>query len=392
MQTAATLSRELPLKTRERVVLYSARGRIRALRDFVEQYSSLLNEIERRVLSERQRDLAGSPPSALRGPVTRSERLHDGGSTMSAVRRGARSAYIPALGVKLKGCRPEPTTFPAWDVDHEDRIRVKRIPFGVLSPESVMREVLGFCYVRHLGLQPTSIPVAVLEYSDVPTDGRFALVSRQIHDQRVETRLRCRGLTLHGLLRLHAARDESSALGGEAHLAGIDTPRYVDAKTDWLAAMNLGGAFRGILNSNLGNDVVKDQAFVGLCDFDTFTIRPMPAAGDGSALCRFVRQAILELIKTSLPFIDFVDLGARAATDAGVVLAKYYRSHSSVYCAYLPKLVAGLDRLGWRRSLVEDEVEAAFAMPAAGELLKELIPNSLTFQEFRADSWYVAHG
>jgi len=392
MQTVATIPQELPLKTRERVVLYPARGRVHALRDFVDARIGMLHDVEQALIAERFDDLAASAPRELSMPLVRTQRLHTGAPATSAIRRGTRSAFIPSLELKLKGCRPEPAAFPAWELDEQYRIRVVQIPFGVLRAESVMREVLGYCCVRRLGLTVTSVPVAVMEYADVPTDARFALVSRLVHDHRIESRLDCGGLTLHALLRLHASPRASELLGREAGLTGMDRRRYAEAKTDWLIALNAAGGFRGILNSNLGNDVVEGADLAGLCDFDTFAVHAVPDRSDTDGIRRFVHLAVLELIKTSLPFVDFMDVSHLAREDACATLACYYRAHSSICRAYEPKLLRTAASLGWDGDLVQSEMDAAYRTQAAGELLKELIPNSMAFQEFRSDSWYVAHG
>jgi hypothetical protein len=389
--TTAALTINGPLKTAEHVPLFRARGRVHSVRAFALAHLNRLSAHERSFIRPRVDALARHPPHNLRAPLTRSERLHDGTPGLIGVRQGARSAFIPGRGFKLKGCRPEPTTFPAWEIDDSCRVNITHIPFGALRLESVMREILGYCFLLAQGMTPTSVPLAVMEYADVGSDGRFALVSRVLHDTRVESRLSCRGLTVHSLLRLYRAGRGTPALGGEVDLAGMDRARYVEAKSDLLLSLNRGGGFRGILNSNIGNDVVAGATLAGLCDFDTFVAWPVPAAGDSRAIRRFVVQATLELLKTSLPFVDFLEL-PESREDAQRALARYYTSNSSVYHAYVGKLLGWASTIGWDRALVEEQIAAALSTAAAWELLKELVPNTLTFGEFTLQSWYVAHG
>jgi hypothetical protein len=390
--TTATLTIDEPLRTDAQVALYRARGSVEPARQFALAHAALLCGGERALIERHVQTLAGEPPSGLGAPLTRTERLRDATPPIAGARMGARSAFIPDLALKLKGCRPEPTTFPCWEIDDEYQVRIAQLPFGTLRAESVMREILGYCFLLDHGISPMSVPVAVMEYAEVESDGRFALVSSLNSDTRAETRLSCRGMTVHTLLRLHRSPRRGDALGGEVDLIGIDRARYVEAKSDLLMALNRGGGFRGILNSNIGNDVVDDANLVGLCDFDTFVVRPVPAAGDTRGIASFVGHAVLELLKTSLPFVDFLDLSGMTPEEAHRELILYYVSNSSLYRAYVKKLIRWTSTLGWDRGFVEHQIEAALSTPAACELLKELVPNSLTFSEFKLQSWYVAHG
>lgn len=371
------------------VFLYSAPGRILGVPEFVEQEGALLSTDERRLVAAHLSGLTGGPEIPP-GPLVRNRYRSDGRAEYVAEAAGGRSARLAGLDVKIKGCRPADGTFPSWSLGPGFELHRETIPFGTLGAEGVLREVLGACFLAEHGLPRAARPFAVYAYEG-PEEPRFALVSHCRGDERVEARFDCGGLTLHQLIRLKRSCDHDGLIGQEVCLRGIDRDRYTARKAELLAAMHFGGGFRGLLNSNVGNDVVAGDELRTLCDFDTFEVRVVPVADDGAGVREFVARAILELLKSSLPFVDIVD-GVDA--DAGTSrdrLAAHYRDASSVYRRYRAQLDARSAALGWPTDGVEQAVNDAFSLDIAGVLLEELIPNSATPTSFSLQTPYVPH-
>jgi hypothetical protein len=375
-------SRAVPtLQVGPRLELYPVRGDVHCVRSFAEAHASVLADHERRFLAAN-RDCLAAPTVELSTPLARSGLPPIDGPRLPALRRGARSAYISSLGLKLKGCRPEPSSFPSWSVDDGRRPVVTTIPFGVLQAEGVMRELLGSCFAACHGLSLATVPIAVFEYADAHGDGRFCLVSSGDDAQRAEARIDCDGLTLHDVVRLHRV---GRLRGREARLRGIDATVFIARKADALARLHVAGGRRGVLNSNIGNDVLAGDAFAGLCDFDTFRLQLVPDGASDSALADFVFTALIEVLKSSLPFIDFCADG----TPSG--LAHYYRTRSSLYRAYRDRFACAAAARRWNAASVERHARNTLESSIATELIRELVPNAETMSQFTLDGWYVPH-
>lgn len=375
---------DAPRLTSEReVALHPVEGRLHAIAAFVDEHCGLLSAWEQRVLADAHQALDRELPAGLEAPLVRGHCRGRGARAAQAM--GARSAYLLDCGLKLKGCRPEAGTFPSWTLDEQRRVRVTEVPFGVLCADHVVREALAYCFQLTIGVAPTSVPVAVIEYSAIDGPGRFCLVSRGACSERLEARIDCGGMTLHRLLRLHASRARGRFLGREVGLAGMDAAQYARDKAAALSRMHFAGGFRGILNSNIGNDVVDGARLIGLCDFDTFTVTPLPSAESAEAVSAFVFKAFIETIKSSLPFIDYLPGAARAA------LAPYYRRRSTIYRAYLARFLEEAAARRWDLAQLARDLDEVFASEVAVMLIEELVPNAVTIREFTCDSWYVPH-
>ncbi len=391
MQTRIASLDEIELLEAPDVTLYSTAGRVLSAREFARHHLGTLAPHERSLVADHLDALPAPRPLPLARPVVRTAALADGGEELPARRSGARSALMPERGLKLKGCRPEPAEFPEWTLDDDFRLQVRRIPFGVLTAEGVARELLAHSFLVAHGLPRATTPVAVLEYGEGGAVG-FALVSELASDERLESLLDCGGITLHRLLRLARAGDRLGLLGREVALSGIELGDYVARKAEMLVELNFHGGFRGVLNSNIGNDMIADGELVALCDFDDFFIRPRPQPGDERNLRRFVLQAFLELLKSSLPIVDYLPLDGASASEAHRALAACYRAESSLYRAYRDRFLERAGSLGWNLERVAGMIDEAFALEVAFELLQELVPNSLTLSRFTLKSVYVPHG
>lgn len=371
----------------EDLLLHPAAGRVWPSRDFARRHLDLLAPAEAEVVDACAAAL-GDEDGGFERPLVRTARLAAGGPAVPAKRGGARSAYLPERQVKVKACRPEPASFPQWELDDGFALSVREIPFGVLTAEGAMREILAWCFERRQEMPSAGRPLAVFEYGEHGEAG-YALASLVPGDERVERFIDDGGATVHDLVRLaRRGRLAPRQIG----LAGLDEEAYVEAKADLLARLNFGGGFRGVLNSNVGNDVVRDGRLAALCDYDTFHLLPVPEAGDRDGARRFTMRAAIELLKSSLPIVDWVD-----QPDDGPggplhrALAERYRAASRVFAAYRRRFDEGAAARGWDRAMVAAAFDEALLLPIAFELLQELVPNPTTARAIKVDSHYVPH-
>jgi hypothetical protein len=389
MQSSINSLRDPTLQVEENITLYSAPGSVASVADFAEENLHLLNSVEQSVVRSQLHALVRRDGCRLEVPLSRSPAISTGELEVKARRHGARSALLPGGLLKLKGCRPEPGTFPDWYCNEFFQLKVRKLPFGIMTAEAVMREILGYLFFRLHGLPVSAIPNTVVTYSCPNHLGTCALLFTITSDQRIESFLDARGMTLHRLIRLNRFRRRSDELGREIGLSGIDRAHYVDRKVRQLVKCNLLGGFRGILNSNIGNDVVCRNVFVSLCDFDSFFLIPVPQVGDSDGIRRIVFNSMFELIKTSLPIIDFI--AESDANDLRISLMKCYQATSTVYREYVRYLLKYTEYMGWVGSYIRRLIQEAMETDLAFELLQELIPNFHTLRTFTLDSWYVPH-
>lgn len=377
------------LREPEELLLYSAEGRVRSPREFAREHLTLLAPAEATLVAEGLEALVAEPAEFDR-PLLRTARYADGERQVPARRGGARSAYLLARSeIKIKGCRPEAATFPHWDLDDRFELHVGTIPFGVMTAEGVMRELLAHCFEHHHGLPRAGRPLAVFEYVSVE-DGPlgFALVSQVPGDARLERFIDCDGLTLHDLIR---RKRRGLPVGGEVKLRDLDRRALVERKAALLAAYNFGGGFRGLLNSNIGNDVIRDGRLHSICDFDTFRRVSVPAAADRRGIWLFTIHTFIELLKSSLPFVDYLDFDGVARERIHAELADHYRGNGSLFQAYELRFRRCAKDRGWPPDLVSEAINEALATPIAFELLQELIPNSHTARQVKLTSHYTPH-
>jgi hypothetical protein len=309
MQTITTGIGNLRLREDEHLRLYSTEGTVTRVADFARTHVGLLAPWEQAYLCEGADRLEKIEGSGLDRAYVRTEKLADGWQQMEALRCGSRSALLPGRSLKIKACRPEQATFPEWKINGDFRLEVAEIPFGVLSVEGALREILAYCFIDHHGLPITSTPLDVMEFRSLGRTLGYGLVSRCEVNGRVEACIDARGMTLHRLLRLAKTPQRDKYLGTEVSLTGMNREDYMDSKARILVQLHSYGGFRGVLNSNLGNDLVQGDTFAGLCDFDTFQIVNPPVAGASAEIRHFVTRAVLEVIKSSLPIVDYLDLG-----------------------------------------------------------------------------------
>ncbi|MBI2549497.1 hypothetical protein HYW21_09215 [Candidatus Woesearchaeota archaeon] len=388
-------SGNINLKEEKELTLYSIDGEVIPITTFLKNHLDLLTDVERAFVEtvEKQLFYFEEETFLIDLPLARTKKYFNGKKTVSALRGGIRSAYVKGTFLKLKGCRPEGITFPHWRVDNNFNLVIEQIPFGVLSKRAVIGEILGFLFMRQLGINPSSKPVSVFHYKPTGKDLGYALVQKLVNatgdnsrnDTRIESFVDYSGYTVHDLVRLTRKGLE----GRETDLISMDKDLYIHTKVTLLMVFNFHGGFRGILNSNIGNDVVQNEKLSSLGDFDTFTLRKIPETHE--EIRHFTIDAFLELIKTSLPFVDYIDGKGKSKAEMHTMLAAYYRKNSSLYGAYRKAFMHEIKKKDWDEAFVDRCIEEAFQTSLSFELLQELIPNSYTFKSYHYDSLYVPH-
>lgn len=392
-----------------RATLVSGPGQVRSARDFARARTDGLRPEERQFLVERLELLSDELPPPLRAPWrlasaaspepgepqvrTEGRGLAPAGAGPESPPRftvdGARSAYLPEHGIQLKACRPvdDPRLgFIGEDVDVETGGLVfSRLPFGVLRAEGALRELLAWVFLHDAGLEALRRPLAVIDYGDE----RFGLALEAPPHPRVESMLAYPRGSLDDLLAAALVRrrfGEAAPGEGEVELVGVERPRYVEAKARALARWHLAGGFRGILNSNIGNEVWLGDDRVALTDLDTFQLLPPPLSGDVAGLSAFVLRALLEAVRSSLPIA--------ALALEGEPSGPLYLRFSSGFAAYRAALRVGLSGLGFGDGALQDAEARALATEAFEELAADQVVSwrHLTRSYAPAESLYVPHG
>lgn len=368
--------------------LKKTNGEVRSVKTFCERHLELLSKIEQSIVCEYLDSLTVSQ-HLFNDPVVLQygQALEKDG--IKARPSGARSALIDSLNLKIKGCAPENGKFPDWILNNDYTITVNELPYGVLTKESVMREILGFCFMKKHGFPYANTPVEVFAYRMNGQNEVYALVS-SIHntDNRLEQYLDYGEYTLYDLIRLEKSNKLKRS---EIPLKCIDKSLYLKRKGDLLASINFKGGFRGILNSNIGNDVIQKDYFFGICDFDSFKLI-VPEEDNQTSIKDFVVQSFLELIKTSLPFIDYLDLNNRTLEAAHHELVSYYKLNSGLFQVYFNKFLDLAGLKNWSIESVKSFIDDALLSKAGHVLLNSIIPNSYAAANFDAETLkYIPH-
>ena len=173
----------------------------------------------------------------------------------------------------------------------------------------------------------------------------------------------------------------NAPLGAELNVRSINLWWYVEEKSRFLAAMHFHGGLRGILNSNIGNDVFfRDQGGnprFYLCDFDTFRLVRVPEKPREGFLKAFALQCIVEVIKGSFSILEYVNLPADcSSTQRAEILGSVYFPKSSLWRSYQRRFFAIARRLGWDQASVGAAFEQAKTIEPVADLLSGCVLNS----------------
>jgi hypothetical protein len=359
-------------------------GRVWSPREFATTHLDCLRPHEKAFFRDQLMSLSDVVPQGMDVPQVRSAGIPQIGEYRRVLRSGARSAYDPVSKVQFKGCRPIATAaFPSWEVGDDFELHIKTIPFGVLTDENVMRELMAFTFLKANNLLAPHTPLAVFQYEKDCCCVVFNVKSPLRAEALIDDFL----LRSHDILRLNERAFELP--NREVGLHTSDAEGYRDQKIQYLLAMQFAGGFRGILNSNIGNDVVHDGAFLGICDLDTFTLEPVPTTANDSNWERFITRCVLEAIKSSLPLLVWLDIADKSSLTGA--LAECFSAKSVFFKQYRCELINRSTRTGASETKMNRLVEKALRMPMSTALLEELIPNAITFGSFKKDSFYTPH-
>lgn len=366
-------------------------GRFVTARAFAEEHLDILEPLEGEFLRERLDWVRDERLADLVPCMARLEDPNNGEATRRALKSGERSAVLPESSVQLKGCRPLATerSFPSAELHFgETRIAKTEVPFGVMTPEQVMREILGYCFMREHELPFQGTPVGVWLY-EVGREGSVGLLSRIRGDVRVESFLEEPSLTVGEVIASKRGGCSLGIIGSEMKVKGLNVWAWVESKATTLSLLHAHGGFRGVLNSNLGNDVLLGRdarSRVALCDFDTFGMVLVPKAPDREFLEPFLVLCLVEVAMGSLPIVEYVDVPEDASTEerADALGAEYF-SKSSLWRAYWRHLVRQLSKHGCRTTTIEDALHRARCTEAFVSVLSTRILDATALRSMGRD-------
>lgn len=375
----------------EKVKMYECTGTVHSIFDFTSQHIQLLTEIEVELLNKylpflKKRD---DVPAYLNTCLSRSSDLQTGGTILEIKRNGARSALWEEKAIKFKGCRPlrnHSVTFPMEKLEFgTQEIKYSQIPFGVLSIESVLREILAFCFFMNSNLPIVHEPLCIYEYVDNDKTIGFCIVFKTKGEDRIEKFIEYPELSLNELIEIKKNRVGSKYLiGSELPLKRINVNRYSDKKAQLLSHMHFSGGFRGILNSNIGNDVVLNlgDLNLALCDFDTFMLVEMPQNPDIDFLNGFILFCVIEVLKGSISILDFVHFrNELSITERNKILFEKYKQTSSLWRAYERYFWLKVEEMKWDKQTVKNAFDNILNMEALFKILSLVIPNNVAIPE-----------
>jgi hypothetical protein len=371
------------------IALYECAGKTYSIAEFSEKHKHLLSKFEQALLDECRAFFAKiNVPKRFNKCLTRSiEFARSKTPSFRADRSGGRSAYLAAQKLKLKGCRPvlDGTDFPIEILPFgAEKISYERIPFGTMRAESVMREILAYCFLRHNGLPVHSTPICVYEYSSNVDSCGYCLVSKTEGEVRLEEFIEYPKCTVEDVAQAQANGQQMIAdcvIGSELHLRDVNIWWYVEQKSKFLIEMHFKGGFRGILNSNVGNDVIVTNEDGGLemflCDFDTFRLVPIPERPDMTFQKGFALQCMVEVAKGSVSILEYVDLGLDCThLQIADELGKVYFNKSCLWRSYRRRFYQEAARRQWDINLVYEAFDEMRRAEAFANVLCGCILNS----------------
>ena len=372
----------------EDVRLVGVPGSVLGPREFALKNADVLRPYEQMLVLSKVGSLRTEPAERLSSPLA----IRDAscGTGEIALRSGSRSAWIPEERLYLKGCRPRPERadlfFPSMHIEVETgAVSEERVPFGVLTREGVMRELLGFLVHVENGWDYARTPVGVMEYSD---GVGFSLVfSVEEGFRRLESLLPKFELSLEDLLAAECVREVTGVdlSPGEWMPVNVAREAYVEAKASRLASLHSRGFFRGFLNSNIGNDLLSTEGErfrLALVDFDTFQAVEMgnrPRRGTRIAE-RVVEYGCVEAAKSLLPLLGFLLTESDDEAAAFEAAEARLRSRTHLLSRYEGALRERLQSVGWPSSTIERGFRRGRENPLYRSCILDLIPNSFVLK------------
>lgn len=396
------------LKASREQRLFECRGRVHDPRSFAVLRPHVLSGLETRFLRRHLSLLPGGKATFPEEPLCLATVPPAGAVACHAAftHVGARSVFFSRRKVFIKACRPQGgqgISFPHLDVDSATgAFQMSELPFGVLTRDGAMRELLAYVFACRQGFLTPRVPLAIIEYQ-APMAG-YAVVFHDSGMTRAEDLLDYPRLDLSDLLAA-AICDRTAGTGlspGEIGLRGVDRRWYVEQKARRLVEWHMAGGFRRFLNSNIGNDIIvgrrpasMDVAFV---DFDSFCLRPPPRPSCPARCFRFMLRGALEAVRGSLPIASLVYderyLKKLSSSAYSSLVLRAYEAASSGWTAYQTQLSQALREEGWPDKLVEKGWSHVKATPAFRSAVMDQLVDMHTLLRSYApqESLYVPHG
>lgn len=385
------------LKQNKDIYLYSTEGRVFTLPHFINNFKHLLNSFEGNIIDKGISLFQDHVPDFLNKPLISTEEFKDpSGLRMKAKSIGGRSAFLVNEKIKLKGCRPIPgLIFPHKKLAFGERkIIQKEIPFGVLSAQNVMREILAFCFFEKKGLKILEYPICVFEYSIRNRDAGYCIAHNTPTMLRLETLEDYYGLNIRDLIYLtdFESRFGIRLLDNRIPFRGIESAWYSETKSDLLINMNFFGGFRGILNSNIGNDIIYNNDLY-ICDFDTFRVIDIPGHPSPDFIRNFTLWCVVEVLKTSPLIWAYADIEKLNKKEGALRLWQIYSGKSLFWHSYSQKYFDYTERLGWDINLISKTLSDMVDYPVFQELILDNVINSKVLRKtYQPEmSFYVPH-
>ena len=368
----------------KKVKMYECTGKVHSICSFVERKSGVLNKREYSIIDNQRLNLKSiSGFSFCEKCYTRSRDLAISEEYILMKRNGARSAYDEQTKVKFKGCRPEiqsNSAFPIEKIDYSQKtIEYNEIPFGVLSEEGVLREILAYCFCLHHGIPVSHEPICIYEYfNDGKSIGFCILLQSLAGERRVEQFIEYPDLSLKELIEIKTQKFKTKFLiGSELRISGINVHQYSQVKAGLLAKLHFNGGFRGVLNSNIGNDIIDPQNNLFICDYDTFNVVEFPDEVDQLFLDDFVLSCFIEVFKSSISILEFlVFTEGMPLKDKNILLFDKYKEKSTLWKYYWTIFKRLTVQMKWDNKMVEKAVENSLETEAFHKIISLVLPNN----------------
>ena len=366
------------------VKMYECAGKVHSIYSFVENNFKVLNKRELSIIEKQRENLKLiSVPFLFNKCLTRSPDLSINQEYIFMKRNGARSAYDEQEKIKYKGCRPEihnNRTFPVEHIDyHKKTIKYEELPFGILSKEGVLREILAFCFSLSYHIPVSHEPVCIYEYYNEGNSIGFCILLKSLAgEKRIEQFIEYPDLTLKQLIEIKNQNLKINFLiGSELRIFGINVNYYSQMKAELLIKLHFNGGFRGILNSNIGNDIIDDNNNLFICDYDTLNVIEFPVQIDQSFLNDFVLSCFIEVFKSSISILDFIVFKENVPLkEKNTLLFEKYKEKSTLWKYYWKIFMQMTNQMKWDNELIMIAVENSLKTEAFLKIISLVLPNN----------------
>ena len=366
------------------VKMYECTGKIHSIYSFADKKSKLLSNREIYVIEQQKEHLKLiAIPLFVNKCLTRSQYLAINQEYKLMSRNGARSAYDEQSKIKFKGCRPEihnNSTFPVESIDYRSKtIIYHEVPFGILTDEGVLREILAYCFCLSYNIPVAHEPVCIYEYFYGDKSIGFCLLLKSLAgDKRIEQLIEYPVLSLKKLIEIKTQKLKTNFLiGSELRIPGMNVHYYSRMKADLLIKLHFNCGFRGILNSNIGNDIVDGANSLYLCDYDTFYVIELPVSINQMFLNDFVLSCLIEVLKSSISILDFIVFEENVSLrEKNRLLFEKYKEKSTLWKYYWTVFLKMANQINWSNEMIEIALENCLETKAFHKTISLVLPNN----------------